>query len=485
MASQWFCATSGNVLGPMTSRQLKTLAEEGRLQRDDRIRQGADGKWVAAAEVRGLFPEPASKPMRVAETIPTPPAPPTESNVAGPSAPEVNPGGDAAHALPHTRGRRRQNNNRIVIVVLLLALAGLGAVVAIVATSGTDSSKKPKKVAAESGKKETGDQEKDEQEKPTPSTRPEGRGDESNFPRPDRSDFEGISMPGRMGTQPVDRISPDSFQTVLQQENLEIEVQSAQVGPLPRGGSASGKDYLLVTVTLRNTGGEALTYQSWDGHAMLRLPVALLDNSGKMYRQRDIPREGEEEEAPQEPENFDPNVHPVHLTDENFEAEVLQAEEPVLVDFYADYCSPCRELAPTIERLAASTAGIAKIGKIDVQQYQRMAREYGIRGIPHLILFHHGEIVAQNPARSFDGLMAAIRMVLPGGAEQAPVGETLEPGQSVQQLLAFERTQTGIEFLRLELPADAVGGDGVLILEIPRDMVAATGSDVAVDGDKG
>ncbi len=481
MANQWFCATSGKILGPMTSRQLKTLAEEGRLQRDDRIRQGTDGKWVAAAKVRGLFPEPASQSMRVAQPIPEPPQQ-TSAPAAEVHAPDVHASPDATQGLPVMRGRRRQSNNLIVIVVLLLALAGLGAVVAIVATSGTDSSKKPKKIAVESGKKETGDQKKDEQEKPTPSTRPEGREDESNFSRPDRSDFEGISMPGRMGTQPVDRIAPDSFQTMLQQENLEVEVQSAQVGPLPRGSSASGKDYLLVTVTLRNTGGEALTYQSWDGHAMLRLPVALLDDSGKMYRQRIMRREGEEE-APQEPENFDPNVHPVHLTDDNFEAEVLQAEEPVLVDFYADWCPPCKALAPTIERLAGSTAGIAKIGKVDVEQCQRIAREYGIRGIPHLILFHHGEIVAQNPGRSFDGLMAAIRRVLPGGAEEAPLGETLEPGQSVQQLLAFEQTQPGIEFLRLELPADAVGGDGVLILEIPRDMVAAGGDVAAVGSD--
>lgn len=83
------------------------------------------------------------------------------------------------------------------------------------------------------------------------------------------------------------------------------------------------------------------------------------------------------------------------LTEGNFEEEVLKSETPVLVDFWAEWCGPCKMFAPTIEELAKDYKGRAKIGKLNVDQNPAVAEKYGIRGIPTVILFSGGEIVEQ------------------------------------------------------------------------------------------
>jgi len=85
----------------------------------------------------------------------------------------------------------------------------------------------------------------------------------------------------------------------------------------------------------------------------------------------------------------------ITLTEANFEAEVMHATIPVLVDFWAEWCGPCRMLAPTIEELAREYSGKVKIGKVNVDQNQDLAEKYGIRGIPTLILFKNGHIAEQ------------------------------------------------------------------------------------------
>lgn len=76
-----------------------------------------------------------------------------------------------------------------------------------------------------------------------------------------------------------------------------------------------------------------------------------------------------------------------------FEADVLHAAEPVLVDFTADWCPPCHMLAPVVEQLAGEFAGKVKIGKLDVDSNQEIAIRYGVMGIPTLGLFRGGELV--------------------------------------------------------------------------------------------
>ncbi|HWP41155.1 MAG TPA: thioredoxin [Tepidisphaeraceae bacterium] len=81
------------------------------------------------------------------------------------------------------------------------------------------------------------------------------------------------------------------------------------------------------------------------------------------------------------------------FTDENFETEVLKSPQPVLVDFWAEWCQPCRLLAPTIEKLAASYAGKVKVGKLDTDANRDAAMKYGISAIPTVILFKDGQVV--------------------------------------------------------------------------------------------
>ena len=83
----------------------------------------------------------------------------------------------------------------------------------------------------------------------------------------------------------------------------------------------------------------------------------------------------------------------ITLTEDNFEREVLKSEQPVLVDFWADWCAPCHRIAPAIEELAHEFDGSATIAKLNVDEEPDLARRYGIRSIPSLLLFRSGEVV--------------------------------------------------------------------------------------------
>jgi thioredoxin len=82
-----------------------------------------------------------------------------------------------------------------------------------------------------------------------------------------------------------------------------------------------------------------------------------------------------------------------HFEGQTFETDVLSAAEPVVVDFYADWCGPCRMMSPAIEKLAEEFAGQVKIGKLDVDENPDIAMRYGVMGIPTLGLFKEGKMV--------------------------------------------------------------------------------------------
>ena len=85
----------------------------------------------------------------------------------------------------------------------------------------------------------------------------------------------------------------------------------------------------------------------------------------------------------------------IELTTENFDNEVLESDVPVLVDFWAVWCAPCRMIAPVVEELASSYAGKVKIGKLNVDDHGDVATRYNVRGIPTLLLFHEGGVQDQ------------------------------------------------------------------------------------------
>jgi thioredoxin 1 len=85
----------------------------------------------------------------------------------------------------------------------------------------------------------------------------------------------------------------------------------------------------------------------------------------------------------------------LEFSDQNFEQEVLGSDKPVLVDFWAEWCAPCRMIAPAVEAIAGEYAGRAKVGKLNVDENQSVTSRYNIRSIPTLLVFKNGEIKEQ------------------------------------------------------------------------------------------
>ena len=101
----------------------------------------------------------------------------------------------------------------------------------------------------------------------------------------------------------------------------------------------------------------------------------------------------------------------IEITDSNFEDEVLKSDKPVLVDFWAEWCMPCRALAPTIDELADEYEGKVKVGKLDTDANRDVSMKYGISAIPTIILFKNGEVekkfVGMTPKAEFASALDA------------------------------------------------------------------------------
>ncbi|MGE0131645.1 MAG: thioredoxin [Blastocatellales bacterium] len=99
------------------------------------------------------------------------------------------------------------------------------------------------------------------------------------------------------------------------------------------------------------------------------------------------------------------------VSDSNWASEVLESDKPVLVDFWAAWCGPCRMLAPTVEQVAEKYQGKAKVVKINVDENVESPAKYGIRGIPTLILFHRGQEVDRHVGVPSNALISLSQMI--------------------------------------------------------------------------
>lgn len=86
---------------------------------------------------------------------------------------------------------------------------------------------------------------------------------------------------------------------------------------------------------------------------------------------------------------------PIELTDDNFESEVVKSDKPVLVDFWAEWCTPCQMVTPIVEEIAKDYSDKLKVGKVNVDQNSKTASQYGIMSIPSLLFFKAGKVVDQ------------------------------------------------------------------------------------------
>jgi thioredoxin 1 len=103
----------------------------------------------------------------------------------------------------------------------------------------------------------------------------------------------------------------------------------------------------------------------------------------------------------------------VTVIDATFKSEVIDSQTPVLVDFWATWCAPCRAIAPALDELATQYKGKVKIAKVDIDENQQFAQQYGVRSIPNLLLFKNGKVVdqivgAQPKAKLEDALKKAL-----------------------------------------------------------------------------
>jgi len=486
MGAEWYCQISGRALGPFSSQQLKSMAAAGQLEPTDLLRKGDSGDWTPAAGVRGLFGAGSARSLPVAKPLdggpsgsqpvaPLPPPPSVKPPVAPnrrvppPAPPRPGPspqGGPTPPEQPDTRVRagRPQSKGPLVAGIAVLAGVAVTAGVAFFALREDEPVEPPSHQVAATPETESAPDE-------TPTTDSLAR-EFAEFLTPEPAEPEPTSddPPDDRPRDAVDLGNwTDASKGSITRGNVEVRIRSVAIGSPPKPAGSS-REVLLVLVELRNTSpSEEVEYRPWGGKVLLELPVALSDNLGNRYRQRFFHTDEDQEQAEELPK-----ARVIDVTDEDFDAEVLRATEPVLVDFWAAWCPHCPPMTAIAERLAAANAGRVKVVKVNVDNCRQTAAKYDVRGVPTVMLFHGGEVVENYPGgRPEFALQAVIHTLIP--PPEIPA-ETLGPEQVVEELLGFERPAADVEFLRIELPGEAIGQPGTLDFLIPKGMIDAAGT---------
>jgi thioredoxin 1 len=133
----------------------------------------------------------------------------------------------------------------------------------------------------------------------------------------------------------------------------------------------------------------------------------------------------------------------IRLTDRNFEAEVLDSDTPVLVEFWGSWCPPCKMMEPTLEQLAADYAGRLIVGKLNVDQNPRMATTYHIQGAPTFIVFASGEATGRRTGAQSEGqLEDLLKEAGAFNVASRPADEPADEEEVQQRLQALEYVET-------------------------------------------
>jgi len=507
--SSQYLAVTNKLLGDIAAAASCLLDPRAKAAYDAQLRERLPAPvhvppWAAGASAPVMAPGAAAQP--------SPPAPPPAAAPAGPpppvaAPPVAGPPGSSAPG-PAPPGpvvsapliRKTPVLGAPAVALFAVAVAALAAVLVLVFSGEEPASKSRGQVAGTPN----GDA------AATLPENPDGAGQTANPPEPVQPDLkpeagppdeqvggqrgiegEGVSggADGNPAASPEEPPPEPVAKTSQRLGNAEVAILSATIGreasarSLTDGGlTLSDPDAasLVINVELRNLSDtEPLKYLSWAGLWAFDVPVALRDERQCPYRQK-TPVDRAYANQPE----AEPNVFV--LTEENFREKVLQAEKPVLVQFYAPWSEACRMLKGQVDHLSAAYAEKVIVGRFQVADADEpgkykmtpVLKRYKISSIPAVIVFHKGR-----PAAGWIGppplstMEEALDALLP---PKPPPHETLAPGGVVRQRLIFEPPADDAKELRLTLPASAVGEEGVFELVMPRSMITRTGDDEAI-----
>ncbi len=342
----------------------------------------------------------------------------------------------------------RRGNGPVLLVTLVVSAFALGMVVLGLMLSGDDS------------------------EEPDPGrTSPASSSTPADDRPPERVEEPEIPTADSAEPLPI----PDTKKLTDRHDGVEVTIRSVKIGVVPAAGGLSERtlaiadpdaESLLIVLEIRNVGTSGdVRYFGFGQTTPDSRPAALTDDRSNRYRQKTLL-----EDASAKPPA---KARVPALTEKNFSAAVLQAKEPVVVQFWADWNEDCKELTPVIDHLAVEYAGLVRVGRYQVENatqperfnFTPVVKTYGVDLVPSVLIFHQGKLVAGfGDEIHLGGMEAVLDRLLP---QREPEFRSIEIGAVIEDILVFEPPGGGTKSLRLELPGAAVGRRDDFTFEIP------------------